>query len=144
MDTNNNKLNIYDITVFKDNANLAYLYKKTEKLVSALYMLSSFISDKEPVKWQMREASLELLPQSLFLSDKNTFVASILKFLSFLEVSYAGGVISKMNYDILKYEFESLIQITESSDKLGNAKDNFRITVCIRGMDVDFGDIVIV
>ena len=124
-------LSISDITVFKDNPHLIYLYKKTEKLVSALYLLSSFISDKEPIKWQMREEGVNLLSQSLCLSDRlssermlayTKFISTGLKFLSFLEVSYLGGIISEMNYTVLKYEFEALIKTAESGEKGSGSK----------------------
>ncbi|MEI6191048.1 MAG: hypothetical protein WCP24_01600 [bacterium] len=124
-------LSISDITVFKDNPHLIYLYKKTEKLVSALYLLSSFISDREPIKWQMREEGVNLLSQSLCLSDRlssermlayTKFISTGLKFLSFLEVSYLGGIISEMNYSVLKYEFETLIKTAESGEKGGENK----------------------
>lgn len=131
-----NKLNILsvsDMTVFKDNPHLGYVYKKTEKLVSALYLLSNFISDKEPIKWQMREAGIDLLTQSLSLSDRLSsdqekiyvsFVATGLKFLSLLEVSYVGGIISEMNYNILRFEFESLIQKVDQGGKESNKNNN--------------------
>jgi len=124
-------LSISDTTVFKDNPHLVYLYKKTEKLVSALYLLSSFISDKEPVKWQMREAGVDLLSNSLSLSDRSSsermlayakFISTGLKFLSFLEVSYQGAIISEMNYNILKFEFENLIQTAEAEEGKSGAK----------------------
>lgn len=124
-------LSISDVAIFKDNPHLVFLYKKTEKLVSALYLLSSFISDKEPVKWQMREAGINLLSHSLSLSDRSSsermlaytnFVSTGLKFLSFLEVSYLGGIISEMNYNILKYEFETLIKTAETGEKGSDAK----------------------
>lgn len=126
--TDKDKLNIQEIILFKNRPTLAYIYKKTEKLVSALYMLSNFISDKEPIKWQMREEGVELLSRSLsFITDQgrslanlNSFISAALKFLSFLEVSYVGGVISEMNYRILKTEFESLIQAVESAEKKDN------------------------
>jgi hypothetical protein len=129
--SNKGVFSVSEVAVFKDSPILVYLYKKTEKLVSALYMLSSFISDKEPIKWQMREAGVSLLSQSLSLSDRssserilayNNFISSVLKFISFLEVSYAGGVISEMNFKILKFEFESLIQAAESSEKWSDSK----------------------
>lgn len=113
---------VSNIGILRNDSHLIYLYKKTEKLVSAVYMLSGFISDKEPIKWQMREVCGELLTHSLNLSDRLSFVSAILKFLSFLEVSFAGGIISEMNYKILKYEFESLIQSIESSEKWSVAK----------------------
>lgn len=107
--TDKNKLNIKDLTIFKDSPDLLYIYKKTEKLVSAIYLLSNFISDKEPLKWQMRETGLDLLSQRLS--------ADVFKLLSFLEVASVSGLISPMNYDILKYELESLIEAMEASTK---------------------------
>ena len=120
MSDQNTQLNIVEST---------YLYKKTERLVSAVYLLTSFISDKEPIKWQMREEGVNLLSQSLCLSDRlssermlayTKFISTGLKFLSFLEVSYLSGIISEMNYNILKFEFESLIKIAESKEKLSH------------------------
>lgn len=112
------QFNLSNTSIFRDNPQLVYVYKKTEKLVSAIYMLSSFISDNEPIKWQMRQTGLELLSHSLSLSNSNkNFTSTVLKLLSFLEVSFLGGVISEMNYKIFKFEFESLIQTLELSDK---------------------------
>jgi hypothetical protein len=120
--TDKDKLNIQEITLFKDSPVLGYIYKKTEKLVSAIYMLSNFISDKEPIKWQMRESGINLLSLSLSLSDRNSFLSTALKLLSFLEISYVSGTISEMNYKVLKFEFESLIETIEAYDKNGNLK----------------------
>jgi hypothetical protein len=96
----------------------AYIYKKTEKLVSAIYLLSSFISDREPVKWQLRETGLKLLSQSLPLSDRPIQGVSLISLiLSLLEASYIGGIISQMNYNILKFEFEGLARLVEVEEQ---------------------------
>ncbi len=89
------------------NVESAYLYKKTEKLVSALYLFSNFLSDKEPIKWQLREIGISLL-------SANLSVKPFRQVLSLLEVSYIGGLISEMNFNIFKCELESLIRIAES------------------------------
>jgi Fic family protein len=74
----------------------------------------------------MREEGVNLLSQSLCLSDRlssermlayTKFISTGLKFLSFLEVSYLGGIISEMNYSVLKYEFETLIKKAEFEEK---------------------------
>ena len=91
----------------------AYNYKKTEKLVSALYLVSNFISDKEPIKWQVREAGLNLLSQGLSVTGFNLI-------LSYLEVCYISGLISEMNYSILKYEFDALLQVINSEEEVKN------------------------
>ena len=128
---NSNSMDISGVDIFKNRPHLVYLYKKTEKLVSALYMLSNFISDKEPIKWQLREIGTELLSQSLALSNKTSFeqmpvfknfVVAGLKTLSFLNISYLSGIVSEMNYLILKHEFEALIRTIESGEEFGNNK----------------------
>lgn len=108
-DINNKQLNIVEPD---------YLYRKTEKLVSALYLLTSFISDRDPVKWQIREAGLKLLSQNLPLSDRpiqGVYLTRLI--LSYLEASYLGGIVSMMNYNILKSELESLIKPIESDEQ---------------------------
>lgn len=99
-----------------------YLYKKTEKLVSAIYLLSSFISDKEPVKWQFREVGLKLLAQNLPLSDRAFQGGPLVDLiLSYFEIAYLGGIISRMNHDILKAEFENLRKMI-SDDEAGRLR----------------------
>lgn len=108
MSDQNKQLNIIETT---------YLYKKTEKLVSALYLVSNFLSDKEPIKWQLRELGINLLSfkqgNSLVLEG----VSLIKIILSLLQVAHIGGLISEMNFNIFKYEFESQIQMVEQAEK---------------------------
>lgn len=113
------ELNLSDISFLKDNPNLIYLYKKTEKLVSAIYLISNFISDKEPIKWQLRNVGLGLLSVSFSISsdDQKKFISDALRLLSILEIARTGGIISEMNYNILKYEFELLINTAETTKK---------------------------
>ncbi len=128
--------NLSNIPFIKDNTNLIYVYKKLRKLISATYILTNFISDKEPAKWQLRATGLELLSLSLSLStdqtqsfnlspsqfkvriNPNLFVPICLKFISYLEVAFVAGFISKMNFDIIKYEIEELIKIIDHEDKI--------------------------
>ena len=128
---NKGSFDVSSALVFKDNPQLVFLYKKTEKLVSALYLLTSFISDKEPVKWQIREAGVNLLNQSLNLSDRTSakqisihfdFISNGFKLLSFLKICHISGLISEMNFNILKYEIEALITNVESEEKESDGK----------------------
>jgi hypothetical protein len=137
----NNKhtdISLSEIALFKEKPQLIYIYKKTEKLVSATYLLSGFISDNEPIKWRLREAGLDLLSDSLS-SDRSSservvahlnFISTGLKFLSLLEISYLAGLISEMNYSIIKYELQNLIQTAETGGEKSDAHgvifpDNF-------------------
>lgn len=88
----------------------AYILKKSEKIVSALYLLSNFLSDKEPLKWQLRESGIKLL-------SENLSVSAVSQILSLLQVAHIGGMISEMNFNILKFELEVLIQKIDQEEK---------------------------
>ena len=88
-----------------------FLVKKVEKLTSAAYKVTSFISDNEPIKWKIRALAITLLdsiiparPESDILHKFDT----IQKIVSFLEVSHSGSAVSKMNLSILKGEYENV------------------------------------
>lgn len=111
------------VSFIKDN-NFSYFYKKTERLVSAVYLLTSLFDDREPIKDTLRKNSLELLDLSLV--SKFTVVKlgkkswldqwenQLLKVDSFLETSFFAGLISQMNLDILKKEIEKMAGLAHS------------------------------
>ncbi len=71
-ETNNNQEKqrpIAGMTVFDSRAHFAFVHKKTEKLVAAIYVVSNFIKDNEPLKWSIREKSLELLELATMLNS---------------------------------------------------------------------------
>ena len=51
--------------LFGHNRHFAFVYKKTEKLITAVYMITNFIKDNEPLKWKIRESALALLSVNL-------------------------------------------------------------------------------
>lgn len=119
-------LNLSELSFLRDNPDLIYLYKKTEKLVSAIYLISNFISDKEPLKWQMRESGLSLLSLSIksgsVSASQTNYISAVLVLLSLIEILYVSRLISEMNYNIIKYEFELLIRTAESAEKGSNQR----------------------
>ncbi len=82
--------------------------KKTEKLVAAIYMLTSFFDAKEPMKWRLRELGSDLL------SPANESKNIVLEITSLLSVGKNAGLISDMNFNIIHREFSLLLpqQIT--------------------------------
>ncbi|MEI6528478.1 MAG: hypothetical protein WCO10_02280 [bacterium] len=117
--------------VFAGDYKSFYLYKKTERLVAAIYLLSTYLSDNEPIKWEIRSLGVRLLSDSLSLAtlslaDKNithkNLVSSILKAVSILEIAYLGGLISIMNYEILKSEFEGVLAIADTSERVNSLR----------------------
>ena len=82
-------------------------HKKTEKLISALYLLTSFFSDLEPMKWRLRDLGSKLLS----VKESRSLVQEIM---SLLTVSKNAGLISDMNHEIIHREFGNLLPKTES------------------------------
>jgi hypothetical protein len=113
------------VVLFGQNTHFAYIYKKTEKLVTAVYMITNFIKDTEPLKWRIREKCLELLSlnvslNTVSLSDRKDFLkkyqARSVEIVSLACIGQLSGLISEMNFEVLKREFGNLAQIIEKEE----------------------------
>lgn len=100
--------------------------KKTEKLASAVYLITNLFSDNEPMKWTLRKKVSELLSFMVTYKDIRqaefpTFIhvtkTRVLEIVSLLEVSSLGGLISQMNFSILKQEFSKLVELLNTKNK---------------------------
>ena len=114
------------MTVFDSRAHFAFVHRKTEKLVAAIYVVTNFIKDNEPLKWSIREKALELLELSTMLNfvsieerrqalrDHQSIITEII---SISGVAKHGGLFSEMNHDVIVKEFEVLLKTIEESEK---------------------------
>ncbi len=105
------------IDILKDDQYLLFLFKKTERIVAALYVITGLFPDVEPLKWSLRESSAHLLKHTLsfkeratvhskeFLSD--TF-AELAHLISLVDLAHIADLLSPMNFSILKKEFDIL------------------------------------
>lgn len=136
-DTKNNDLNSYGqgsapsdkIIVNKDI--YTYSYKKTEKLVTALYMVTDCMDRDDFMKGKVRNLGIETLSHMHKLSrsnvnpvDNKVLVASSLnnidEIISLIGIAHTIGFISDMNTAILKKELKNL-----SEDlRVNQEKDN--------------------
>ena len=100
--------------------------KKTEKLVTALYLVSDCMDTDDALKGKLRLLGVELLSDIYKLStlspvEKHTFlsvaITHVYELLSFIEISYTIGFISEMNTTILKNEFSVLISDLKSQQE---------------------------
>ena len=113
--------NIDHISFFEKDNYFVFVYKKTEKLATALYMVTNLFSDNEPMKWTLRKKVSELL--SFILGYKNltlqqsVFLSSvrerIFDMISLLEVASKSGLVSSMNFSILREEFLNLVKVLD-------------------------------
>lgn len=89
--------------------------KKSERLATAVYLVTSFLSDTEPVKSRLRVLSLDLVKDTTVVrygspvAEKNIFqnlISNINETLALLELAFISGLISEMNFIILKREYD--------------------------------------
>jgi DNA-binding transcriptional ArsR family regulator len=104
----------------KDNALFSFVLKKSERIVAAIYMISGILSDSEPLKWHLRKQSIEFLSQVRELHGKQHAVhADALahcaetaeNIIAVLEIGRLSGLISEMNFTLLKNEYAHLVEL---------------------------------
>lgn len=97
-----------------------YITDKVQKITSALYRVTDLLSDKEPLKWTLRDKAIGL--HDNLVSVKNTkdkdylLNDSLKKFLQIiksLELVSSGVCVSNINFEILKREYSSLKDFIE-------------------------------
>lgn len=103
-----------------------YILQKSQKIVSALYLITDHIKDSDVIKWEIREDGILLISNSMHIktihpSEKeNAYRAVILnleKIISLLNVALISSVISSMNATIMIHELESLLLFVEKESK---------------------------
>ena len=118
--------NVLDIKALNNRPVYEFANKKTEKIVTALYMVTDCMDTDDALKSKLRQLGVELLSDMYNLSilspmDKHVHISSSLshvyEILSFVEIAYTIGFISEMNTSILKKEFFVLIGELESHQK---------------------------
>lgn len=97
-----------------------YITDKVQKITSALYRVTDLLSDKEPLKWTLRDKAIGL--HDNLVSVKNTkdkdylLNDSLKKFLQIiksLELVSSGVCVSNINFEILKREYSLLKDFIE-------------------------------
>ena len=89
-------------------------YSKTNKLITALYMVTDMIDDREPLRNKLRTLGTEIVSDTYSIStfpNINVSIKAISKCsetISFLEIASTISIISEMNCNILKKEFGEL------------------------------------
>lgn len=77
--------------------------KKLQKLASAIYLVTGFFSDQEPLKWRLRSLSVDLV--SDIVKDKIRIVKEL--FLLFT-LAKNVGLVSDANHEILAQELSKI------------------------------------
>lgn len=117
---------------------------KTERLTSAVYLVTGLMDSSEKIKDELRSTALSsisdlYIPSKIssrlknFVSDK--IIEKIDHIISLLEVGLVGGLISKMNCSILKEEYSKLKDILLKFQIL-NGEDNYILPDHFLGEDI--------
>jgi len=97
-----------------------YVTDRIQKLTAALYRVTDLLSDKEPLKWTLRDKALNLYDDLVSVKnvkDKDSLLDNSLKnfaqIIKTLELISAGVGVSNLNFEILKREYLFLKNFVE-------------------------------
>ncbi|HYF10119.1 MAG TPA: hypothetical protein VD967_00750 [Candidatus Paceibacterota bacterium] len=101
--------------LFKGNDGLLFAFKKSQKLASAIYLVTDFLSLEEKLRQDLRELSVLLIKDILASAASRAVMPAtrILEILSLLEVASGARMISPMNAEVLKREYEQVLGAVE-------------------------------
>lgn len=111
--------------------------KRTEKIVSAVCLVTNFLSDNDPLKWVIRDKSITLLSNLFSAVGQSVFSKSgtlaqtsrlINEIISMVEVAALSKLMSEMNASIIKKELNSLKGSIEDINSVRNSSDGFLLS----------------
>ena len=102
---------------YDKNNKMSFIIKKTEKIVTAIYMVTDFMPESEPLRIELRTSAVFLLSKTRSLSKKatepNYVIVDDLRYgaegaCSFLQIAVTIGLVSNMNGNILINELQKV------------------------------------
>src|ERR1035437_5027162 len=92
--------------------------KKTQKIASAIYLVTGFFDEKEPLKWKLRTLASSVVSSAIYIKDNSYSQAdksvvdlrqNLVEIEGLFTVAKHAGMVSDMNYDILVNELNKCI-----------------------------------
>ncbi|MEX1087079.1 MAG: hypothetical protein WEC58_00940, partial [Candidatus Paceibacterota bacterium] len=104
------------LTNTPSDSNFVSLYKKTEKIATAIYLVTDLLDHEEPLHWSLRENVTYLLNLLVSLRDtvdtrsntKNACRNKLIDLITQINVATSAGLISQMNGSVLVRELNTL------------------------------------
>ncbi|PIP55577.1 MAG: hypothetical protein CO183_02055 [Candidatus Zambryskibacteria bacterium CG_4_9_14_3_um_filter_42_9] len=102
---------------------------KPEKIASAIYLITSFFNDQEPLKWKLRTLASEFTSLTMSLNDEFFKEREVLileikmlvtKMTSLLSVAKNAGLISSTNHDLMQSEFGKYASVLGQSTNISD------------------------
>lgn len=107
--------NMSDLPIYNNQE----IYKKSERIAAAIFLVSDKISDTENLKTKIRSLSLDLVSLCISIKDdlnydyKNKIhllEKNILELMALINITSISGLLSSMNASILRNEFEAFLK----------------------------------
>lgn len=97
-----------------------FIVQKTERLASALYVITGFIPSEEPVRLKLRTCALDLITHTCDANrfaekGADQFVSRCAEIGSVLETAINAGLVSRMNAELICGEYASLAHFVKSN-----------------------------
>lgn len=134
-DNNLNKVvDLSSLSFFSSDPYLNFIYKKSERLCMAVYLITDFFPEGDSIKDSMRKSSTELLKVSLSLiTASSSFRKDILnditklslELVSLSKVASRLGMSSLANHDVLEGEINNFISVIEDREKPSTTGQGF-------------------
>lgn len=130
--------NVYTSSGIKSllkNENQEFVVRKSERLASALYVITGFLSPEEPIRTRLRACALDLIHCSTDKDKLNGpgadfFSAKCVEISSIIETAQAGGLISSMNAKLICDEYASLATfVGERQESIVTKTSSIRDTI---------------
>jgi hypothetical protein len=106
----------YDILFSGDDFGL-FVFKRTEKISTAVYLLTEYLSDTEPMKWSMRQVATRVVGEATILSKRvwgqreyfSAILSSFSELTTLFYVANMAHMISPMNFEIIQAELSKMV-----------------------------------
>ncbi len=117
-----------------NNEHLAYIFERAKKVTEALYRVTDLLSDKEPLKWEIREKAVfvfnnlistknrHFLERVSCLTEAENGIDELLVLLSLLS---CGRDISGINFLVLKDEYSAVGKLISKEKDSDNFSEVF-------------------
>ncbi len=123
-----------DSSLVKREAFFDYLFKKTEKISTALFMVTNLLPENEPLRLRLREQSLCLLSKKVLLCHSSSLHKEraieecsvlLVEVTSLLQIAHYSGFVSLMNFSIINKELQNLNELFRTKEVMKRSEDSF-------------------
>lgn len=120
--------------LLKSEPSFIFIKRKAEKIGGAVYLITNFFTQNEPLKWALRDDALSLIKDIIFLSHKHSserdnLVRSIISRINQISINImlakTGGLVSPMNSEIIQEELSILLKRIEHNETKEESLQSF-------------------